>query len=136
MAMQWTRDFTTGPKGALVATGRWEVFVCRLVVQAGKPKLLQVVGAAHSASGLAGRLDSWQQETDKNSDNRNHYQEFDERKSSFDGPRHGKLLKIWDSRHSAGPRRKRQKKTHPPYITVKPVSFSAMKTEYSVKPVS
>jgi hypothetical protein len=43
-----------------------------------EPDLFAVVGATHSASGFASRLNGRQQQTDQDSDNGNHHQQLDQ----------------------------------------------------------
>jgi hypothetical protein len=51
-----------------------------VVVVAGQPDLLEVVGALHAVGGVADLLDRGQQQADQDRDDRHHHQEFDERK--------------------------------------------------------
>jgi hypothetical protein len=52
--------------------------------------LLEVVRTAAAAGSFAGGLHSWQQQGDKDADDRNDHQQFDKRKSS--SQRNGELL--------------------------------------------
>ena len=45
-------------------------------------ELLEIVRALHAARGFTRRLDRWEEQSDKNSDNCNDDEEFNERKSS------------------------------------------------------
>ena len=56
-----------------------------MVIVAGEAKLLQIVFALCSACGLTGLLNGWQQQRDENGNDRNHDQQFNERKRSFGG---------------------------------------------------
>jgi hypothetical protein len=50
------------------------------VIQSGESKLLEIVGASHSAGCFPSRLNSRQQQGDQDSNNRDHHQKFNQSK--------------------------------------------------------
>jgi len=55
--------------------------VCVMVIVQRQPDLLQVVLALCASSGFASLLNRWQQQGYQNGDDRNHHQQFNQRKS-------------------------------------------------------
>ena len=59
-----------------------EPAVCRFVIECSQPQLLHVVFALRAASRFACLLHGWKQQRNQNSDDRDHHQKFDQRKST------------------------------------------------------
>jgi hypothetical protein len=58
-----------------------QLFVGGVIVVDRQPDLLEVVAAAHPPRGFASSLDGGQQQPDQHTDDRNHDQQFDQRKT-------------------------------------------------------
>ena len=57
-----------------------------MIMVGGHAELPEVVGALSAARSLAGRLNGRQQQRDQDADDRDHHQQFDERKAASFGP--------------------------------------------------
>jgi hypothetical protein len=54
-----------------------------VVIVHGQSKLLEIVAALHTTGGFACRLYGWEQQSNKNANDRNYDQQFNERKATL-----------------------------------------------------